>query len=972
VRRAVLLAVLLVAGACGAIALAQGSKENGRIGPTNQVQPNGRKVKPAGKLTTVGNHPGGGALTTNGRFMWTLSAGRGKNDIRIVQVASSRRCKRPRRPKRVRKSASKRAKARYRKRVRRYRKRRRRYKRCLKLRARDVGRVVQSIRMPGLSGGIAMAPDGRTAYVSGLKDSPHEDQKTPADVPGKQGDVIHVLTYNGGDGTATRAGLISVPPPSDAPAPQDFPPTSMTKKSWPRDLAISPDGKTLLAALNLADNAAVIDTRTKAVRYVPTAHYPYGAGITKDGKFGLVSNETPGTVSVINLASASKVKDIQVGPRLSHPEGIAVDPRTKRAYVALANQDVIAVIDTGGMKVERTLSVARPQGTGSSPVALSVTPGGCYLLSSDAGEDAIALFALPSAAGKTCSNSAKAKKRKKAKKHKKARKHTKGRAAKKKRKHKKRRKRRTAEVFARPFELVGRIPTAAYPVAAESSRTRTLAWVAAKGVGVGPNINGPNPRSTKDSDDEINSFQYLPAIVSGTTGVLKFPTYAQLGKMTPVADRELVPTDAERPPPGTPIRGPGGPIKHVFYIVKENRTYDQVIGDDPRGDGDPNLTLFGQKFTPNLHALAQRFPLLDHVFANSEASIDGHYWTAAGAVSDYVVKGWHQNYSGRGRPYDFGSYVVSQPPKGYIFQRAENEGVSYFNYGEALAGLSPLPDKDRDATNEETNLAAKILTHSDIGTPQPGCYDSDISNSSVLGQNQIEVYDSSLPPGAPPGSHSRFDCFMARFSGQVATGGVPAFNYMVLPQNHTEGTTPGRRTPDAQIASNDWGLGQIVDLISHSSIWNESLILVIEDDSQDGADHVDAHRIPALAISPWTQRGAVIHTRYDQLSFLRTAEIITGLKSLHLAEALATPLYDAFGTSPANAEPYNAVTPSVDMTARNTAATAGARESSRLPLNQLDRIPQRTLDKLLWKYRHGPHAEAPPAGPNAVGEEKGH
>jgi phospholipase C len=161
-----------------------------------------------------------------------------------------------------------------------------------------------------------------------------------------------------------------------------------------------------------------------------------------------------------------------------------------------------------------------------------------------------------------------------------------------------------------------------------------------------------------------------------------------------------------------------------------------------------------------------------------------------------------------------------------------------------------------------------------------------------------------------------------------------------------------------------------VDLISHSSIWDSSLILVIEDDSQDGADHVDAHRIPALAISPYAQRGAVVHNRYDILSFLRTAEIVSGLKPLHLAEALAVPLYDAFGTSPSNSEPYNAITPNVDMTARNTASTAAARQSARLPLDSLDQVPQRTLDGVLWKYRHGAHAQPPPPGPNAVGEEK--
>jgi len=403
--------------------------------------------------------------------------------------------------------------------------------------------------------------------------------------------------------------------------------------------------------------------------------------------------------------------------------------------------------------------------------------------------------------------------------------------------------------------------------------------------------------------------------------------------------------------------------------VRENRTYDQVLGDDTRGDGDPNLTVFGEHVTPNLHALAQRFPLLDHVYANSEASIDGHYWTAAGAVSDYVVKNWPQNYAGRGRPYDFGAYEVSKPPNDYLFHRALHEGVSFYNYGEALAGVSPFPDKDRTPEATAENLQVLDGSRSDIQIVG-GCYDSDVAIFTRFGTS-LDVYDSSVPPGAAPGSQSRFDCFKSRFQAQLAGNSVPAFNYMVLPLNHTQGVKPGARTPDADVASNDWGLGQIVDQISHSSIWNSSLILVVEDDSQDGADHVDAHRIPALVISPYTQRGAVVHDRYDQLSFLRTLEIIVGLKPLHLAEALAVPLYKAITPNPGNNAPYSAIMPSVNMTATNPATPANVRASAGLPLNAVDQVPQRQLDGILWQYRHGAGSTPPPPGPNASAADSG-
>jgi YVTN family beta-propeller protein len=668
---------------------------------------------------------------------------------------------------------------------------------------------------------------------------------------------------------------------------------------------------------------------------VSVGHYPYGAAITGNGRYGLVTGETEGTVSVINLATASVTKTIQVGPHLSHPEGMAVDPKAPLAFVANASQDVIAAINTDSMTVQRTLSDGRPQGQGTTPTYVSVTPDGCNLLSADSGEDAVAVFALSDAA--RCDRSHHGANRSPPARH--------------------------------PFELIGRLPVGSYPTMVAANRRGKLAWISARGLGVGPNPNGPTPKSPNDSDDFINSFQYLPSIVRGSSGILRFPSDRRIRALTPQADRQIVPTNSQAPPAGTPIRA-GGPIKHVFYVVRENRTYDQVLGDDPRGNGDPNLTVFGQHVTPNLHALAQRFPLLDHVYADSEASIDGHYWTAAGAVSDYVVKNWPQNYAGRGRPYDFGAYEVSAPPKGYIFQRALHDNVSFYNYGEALAGLSPLPDKDR--TPEETAENAQVLniSHSDIQLAG-GCYDSDVSifQTPAIGPKVGDVYDSSLPPGAKPTDASRFNCFKTRFQTQLLTNSVPSFSYVVLPLDHTQGVQPGARTPDADVASNDWGLGQIVDLISHSSIWNSSLILVMEDDSQDGADHVDAHRIPALAISPYTQRGSVIHDRYDQLSFLRTLEIIVGMKPLNLAEALAVPLYKALTPNPGNSAPYSAIMPSVNMTATNPATPANVRASAGLPLNALDQVPQRKLDAILWQYRHGAGSAPPPPGPNASAQD---
>jgi DNA-binding beta-propeller fold protein YncE len=976
------LALVILAALAAGVVIAQVSdpKKEGRTSTSKLLLGNGRDLNPAGKMTKLGNYPAGGALTKNGRFLWTVSAGRGRNDVRIVRVETGVRCQRGRRG-----------------------------RGCRRRNARRIGRVVQTIPMPGANGGIAMSPDGRTAYVSGTPESPTVYDQPPEGTPGEAGDVIHVFRYSRRTGKAKRAGLIDVPAPDDTPPPQDFPPTRTDRVSWPRDLAVSPDGKTLLAALNLAHSAAIVDTASKEVRYVKTGRYPYGAAITRDGKKGLVSNEADGTVSVIDLEAGEEEKEITVGPHLSHPEGMAADPKADRVYVAVTHQDLVQVIDTKKMEVERALSVERPKGLGTAPVAVSVTTDGRRLIVSNSGEDAVAVFALPGAAETTGSRLA--------------------RRADRLLQHEGRRnveqaeieREEAAEIYgeeaeeeveavkaARPvqrrpkaWELIGRVPTAAYPTwAGATTRKKSLVWVTAEGAGSGPNSlrEGESvPRDTGSAtggSPESFWFKYLPSYTFGRSGILRFPSDARLRKLTPRASRQLRPSNSQKPPPDTPLKTPadGGKFKHVFYIVRENRTYDQIFGADPRGDGDPKLELFGEGITPNAHALAKRFPLLDHVYANSEASIDGHFWTSAAAVSDYVSKNWHQNYAGRTRPYDFGVYSVTWPAAGFLFDQAQKQGISWFNFGEAIAGVVPLKDDDR--TQEETDRVVAKFRKSDLGTTPgfirpflvvddtgAGCFPNDASSGGideVLSAGpapDIEVYDSPLPqPGdgktqkAPDASaQSRFDCFEQKFEKQVAADEVPQFTYITYSNDHTAGVRPGRRTPNAMIAENDWALGETVELISKSKIWKDSLILVIEDDSQDGADHVDAHRIPALAISPYAKQGAVVHTRYDFLSFIRTLEIAVGMKPLNLFDAVAVPMYDAFTPGPDNDAPYEAVVPDVDLTERNPEEAANAALSKRLPLGFTDRTPQRYLDRILWQYVHGPDSEPPPPGPNASG-----
>ncbi|MDQ1746553.1 MAG: hypothetical protein QOD07_816, partial [Frankiaceae bacterium] len=757
---------------------------DGVIGPSIRELGNGRVLNPAGQMVAVGNFPTGGALTPDGRFYWAVSTGRGQNDIRIVDVSTQT--------------------------------------------------VVQTVVVPGASGGIVMDPTQPMAYVSGVADSPHTDQSHPT-LPGAQGDVVEAFGYDASTGLAHFDHLVAVPPPAGSPVPQsiadvpglegppqNFPPTNQTRLSWPDRLAVSPDGKTLLVPLNLADHAAIVSTATNTVTYVGVGHYPYGAAILPDNKTGLVTNETDGTVSVIDLVHGTKLCDIRVGPQLSHPEAIAVDPHTGLAYVAMANTDHVAVVNTVSRTVVADLSLRRSEGLGVAPVALALDSANHRLYVAEEGGDDLAVL----------------------------------------------------DVSAASPTLVGRVPTAEFPTDA-AVHGNTLVWLSAKGFGAGPDTNGPNPSDPRDNDNQINSFYYLPSSILGSVGVLSVPTASELGTYTATADAQVVPVDAAAAPADTPLR-PGGPIKHVFFVVKENRTYDQILGDVAKGDGDPSLELFGPSVTPNIHALVDRFPLLDHVYANSEASIDGHFWTSAASVSDYVQKNWMQNYAGRGRPYDFGVYAVTWPGNGFLFDQAQRQNIPYFNYGEAIAGDVPVPDKDRSPA--ATAEVAQKFAHSDLGaggptgvgaTPAGECYpnDADIETDAITTN---PTWDSTPPSGSAPNIESRAACFQAHFNTQVATNTVPAFNYLVLPSDHTVGTTPGKRTPQAMVADNDYGLGEIVDTISHSSVWSSSAIFVVEDDSQDGADHVDAHRIPAAVISPYTPIGTVVAHRYDFASVVHS------------------------------------------------------------------------------------------------------
>lgn len=855
--------------------------------PVTGLQPSGRLLTPAGELVALGNLPMGGAVTDDGRYLWTVSSGFPTNDVRIVDLAT--------------------------------------------------GVVCIVLDVPGASGGIALDSAHHLAYVSGLPNSRWQPAKNT--MPGALGDVVHVFTWTNDCSQTHAVRTISIPLPAQPPLAQAFPPPraglTTSPSNWPMKLSVTSGGQRLLVALNLTDAAAVIDLRNDTVHMVPIGGYPFGAATVPGSDLGLVSNEASGTVSVIDLATGTKIKDITVGPPLSHPQGIAVNRAGTRAYVALSASDQVVVLNLTELKVARTIWVGRAAGLGTKPTAVALSPNEQRLFVAESGADELAVIALP---GSTTPDDA-------------------------------------------LWQLVGRIPTAAQPQAvatttAHNGQPEKLIYVSAEGMGIGPNPSGPNPVLASDpifwafspnapTNNVFGGVQYTAKMVRGEAGILTLPDDDEVRAHTPVAAQQLVPTNAQLAPPGTPLRA-GGPIKYVFFIVRENRTYDQLLGDVPAGNGDPKLTVFGKAVTPNLHALVTRFPLLDATYANSEASIQGHYWTASAGVPDYVTRNWVHQYAGRGRPSDFGTYAVTWPGNGYLFNQAEKQGISYFNYGEGFSGGSAqIPDRNRTPALLRKQIA--VQANSDLGPPFGGCFASDVS----IGQAQDggQIFDSSLPDKAPSNAYSHVDCFKKRFDAQLAAGQVPALNYLTFTSDHTRGTQPGFPIPKAMVADSDLGIGQMVDIISHSAIWPQSAIFVVEDDSQDGADHVNAHRIPVAVVSPYAKRGAVIHTRYDLVSVVRSFELILGMDPLSINDASATPMYDAFDTTPHNSAPYTAIVPKVNLLELNTSTSPDYEWSMSLPLNTPDRVSQADLDIILWHSVYGADSVPPPPGPGAEGEK---
>jgi DNA-binding beta-propeller fold protein YncE len=763
------------------------------------------------------------------------------------------------------------------------------------------GAVVQTLPLPGAFGQMVFAPDGSAAYVSG---EPQGGRAPAGPTVGNSGDVIHVFSINPSSGTATEQTPIALP-----------------VGSWPAGLAVTPAGQTLVVALYDANKAAIIDLASAAVTTVATGHYPFGVAIERSGRFAYVGNELDGTLTKIDLSSGQAIAAIaglggDIGDSEAHVQGLTADSQRDRLYAAVANRDAVVVIDTVADQLLQSISLKRPEGYGVQPVALALTPDDATLYVANAGEDALAAIAL------------------------------------------------TARGPYQPYDVIGKVPVAYYPHDVRVSPDGcTLAWSAAKGFNAGPNPGYQAGNGTPFANSGAAPYgTYVLDMLLGRVGMLTVPSDAQLAAYSALVQTQLRPMNSVAAAAQTPIEsaagGPSTQITHVFLIVRENRTYDQIFGSDPRGDGDPSLEVFDDNgapapiggMTPNAHALSRQFALFDNFYEDSEVSVDGHLITSAGLAIDYMQRAEHPNYSGRGGPSDSYSDPVTFPPRDFIFDQAARQGVSFLNYGES-AGRSD----DGRSTWPQVGPAF-VSSYS----PVFGC----LFASPAVPDTPLCTFDSGLGV-PPPAALSRVDKFNQRFTTQLAADSVPQFNYLILPNDHTNGATPGLLTPQAMVADNDLGLGQLVQLISNSAIWPQTAIFVVEDDSQDGADHVDAHRAPVFVISPWAVHGGrLVHTRYDQYSVVRTLEAILGLTPQYVTDANAVPMYDAF-TNVADDTPYTAQLPAQSLTALNTSQSANAALSEQLPFTTLDAVPQEISDRILWQAVYGANSKPPAPGPHA-------
>ncbi len=694
--------------------------------------------------------------------------------------------------------------------------------------------------------------------------------------------------------------------------------------AYPGGLAIDPKNQTLYVTLNRNNTLGVVNLETNEVTaQIPVGIAPYtvqlldnkayvtnwGGRRPEDGDVtGPTSNSeavvdpetgiaSSGTVSVINLDKLEVIKEIEVG---LHPAGMVLSPDQSRLYVANANSDFVSVIDTQTDSPLQQLSTKPMEQLplGSAPNAVAVSPDGKDLYVANGGNNALAVIDLTSG------------------------------------------------------NIRGLIPTGWYPGAVKLDKAGNTIYVAnIKGIGTDYHGSentrkmvwqyaGKEPEAVPEKG--TNSREFLGSVsvigVPDDQTLEQYTFKAAVNMRLPKIHQSLNIEHVEEAYVPVPTRpGEKSVFKHVLYIIKENRTYDQVLGDLPQGNGDPELCFYGREVTPNHHKLAEEFVLLDNTYCNGVLSADGHQWTDEGMVTDYIEKsfgGFERSY-----PYD-GNDALAYASSGFIWDYVLRANLTFRNYGEFVGA------KIEPSSTWSDNYQAYLE-----GT-------NDIKIQSVPQLHTLEPYTCPSYIGFPGSVQDVYRAgeFIKELKAYEASGTLPNFMIMLLPNDHTVATREGFPTPRAAVADNDLALGRIIEAVSHSKFWKETAIFVVEDDPQAGLDHVDGRRTIAFCVSPYTKRGEVISTHYNQNSILRTMELILGLPPMNQFDMAATVMTDCFTNTPdfspyvalENQIPLDEMNPSLSSLHEESKQYFYARKSMEMNLDEIDQADEGLFNRILW------------------------
>jgi DNA-binding beta-propeller fold protein YncE len=749
-------------------------------------------------------------------------------------------------------------------------------------------KVISRADVPEAFYGLVFSPDGRKLYCSGAS-----------------GEEVFVFACENGN-LSNR---------------QSIPLRKPTENGVPAGVTTDAAGKTLFAAnlwnshvsqVKLSDNSvrdmalspirpvpeqagavdedfetAAATKRAKAAELAddPGSVFPYGCVFDPKRDRLYVSLWAAARVAVVDLKTEQV---IQRWPTGEHPCEMALRRDGKFLFVANANDNTVTILDAStGRAVETIWATLFPHAPrGATPNSVALSPDEKTLFVANANINAVGVFDVENPG------------------------HSRS---------------------------LGFIPVGWYPTSVRVTPDgRQLLVANGKGNTAMANPRGPQP--VKESTKE----QYIAKLLRGTISIIDLPTGKQLAAQMSTWTAEVLKCTPLRPdatvaanrPEHNPVPvkpGDASPIKHCIYIIKENRTYDQVFGDMPEGNGEPSLCLFPERVTPNHHKLVREFVLLDNFYAEAEVSADGHEWSMAAYATDFVEKTWPLNYGHKRSKFPYpaeGEFAIAAPASGYIWDRAHEAGVTYRSYGEFI--------QNPKSTNSPTTTRLKALQ----GHFDPWYWGFDLEYS----------------------DQQRADRFISELKRFEQEGEMPRLQIVRLPSDHTHGVTAGHLTPTAYVADNDAALGRIVEAVSRSKFWQTTAIFVVEDDAQNGPDHVDAHRTVALVISPYARRRAVDSTLYSTSSMLRTMELILGLQPMTQFDAAATPMFNSFQPD-AELLPYTALPPNVDLKSTNTLAAWGA--ETKFNFAKEDAADDFQLNEVIWRSVKG--AEHPMPAPRRAG-----